>query len=197
MHGILAATASPTFSLMTDPFPLVHASRLLLRPLTHADAPRLYAIHSDPQVMRWFGSDALRQPEEAITLIDTFNARWCEPVPGVRWAIERRSDGLLLGTCGLGRWNRSWHSAVTGYELARDAWGNGYMAEALRAALGWGWARMELNRVEAQIHPANAASIRLVEKLGFVREGLLRQAGYWNGQYQDLVQFGLLRAERK
>lgn len=180
---------------MTDTFPLVHAHRVLLRQLTHADAPRLLAIHSDPEVMRWFGADPIRQPEDAITLIDMFNARWSDPVPGVRWAIQRRSDGVLLGTCGLGRWNRSWHSAVTGYELARDAWGHGYMAEALGAALGWGWARMALNRVEAQIHPDNAASIRLVEKLGFVHEGLLRQAGHWNGQYQDLLQYALLKAD--
>jgi hypothetical protein len=57
--------------------------------------------------------------------------------------------------------------------------GQGYMFEALCAAIAWGWAQMDLNRIEAVVHPDNAGSIALLERLGFVLEGRLRQAGYW------------------
>jgi ribosomal-protein-alanine N-acetyltransferase len=86
---------------------------------------------------------------------------------------------------------------MVGYELAREAWGQGYMRETLLAVLGFGFVQMQLNRVEAQVHPDNVASLKLVERLGFVREGLLREAGWWGGQAQDLVQFSLLRREQR
>ena len=69
------------------------------------------------------------------------------------------------------------------------------MHEALCAMLDWGFAKMRLNRVEAEIHPDNLASLKLARKLGFVDEGRLREAGRWNGQYHDLLQLSLLRRE--
>jgi len=71
------------------------------------------------------------------------------------------------------------------------------MREALTAALSWGFQVMELNRIEAQVHPNNQRSIRLLGRLGFVEEGRLRQAAYWANQYHDMVQYSLLRVEWK
>ena len=127
--------------------------------------------------------------------MDSFDALRRLPSPGVRWGIERRSDGQLIGTCGLFKWNRAWRNCTLGYELVRDAWGQGYMREALRSALAWGFEQMALNRVDAQIHPENTPSLKLVERLGFVHEGRLRECGYWLGAYHDLLQYGLLRRD--
>jgi ribosomal-protein-alanine N-acetyltransferase len=69
------------------------------------------------------------------------------------------------------------------------------MHEALLACLSWGFENMQLNRVEAQVHPENAASLRSVERLGFKREGLLRQLGFWGGRFHDMYQYSLLRHE--
>ena len=69
------------------------------------------------------------------------------------------------------------------------------MSEALSAALAWGFEQMMLNRIEAQIHPDNAASLKLARELGFVQEGRAREAGYWKGQHHDLLQFSLLRKD--
>ena len=60
-------------------------------------------------------------------------------------------------------------------------------------AMAWGFEHMELNRVEAHVHPENAASIKLLRTLGFVQEGHLREAGFWRGEHHDLLQFALLR----
>jgi ribosomal-protein-alanine N-acetyltransferase len=113
----------------------------------------------------------------------------------VRWGIQRRSDASLVGSCGLFKWNRGWRTCTLGYELARPARGAGLMAEALSAALGWGFEAMKLNRIEAQIHPDNAASLKLARGIGFVQEGRAREAGYWQGEHHDLLQFGLLRRD--
>jgi ribosomal-protein-alanine N-acetyltransferase len=63
--------------------------------------------------------------------------------------------------------------------------------------MGFGFRQMQLNRIEAQVHPENTASLKLVAGLGFVQEGLLREAGWWGGQAQDLLQFSLLRREQR
>jgi [ribosomal protein S5]-alanine N-acetyltransferase len=69
------------------------------------------------------------------------------------------------------------------------------MREALAAVFAWGFEHMQLNRIEAQIHPRNAPSLKLAMALGFAREGLLREVAYWGGQHHDLLQWGLLRRD--
>ena len=69
------------------------------------------------------------------------------------------------------------------------------MQEALGAALSWGFKEMDLNRVEAQVHPGNESSLKLLRRLHFVEEGRFRQGGYWAGQYHDLLQYSLLRED--
>lgn len=175
-------------------FPTLTTSRLSLRELLPGDASSLFAVHGDAEGMRWFGTDPMTDIGKAEKLIQAFS-EWRRSGSGVRWAIERLSDGLFLGTCGLFRWNRNWRSCVVGYELAPFARGNGYMNEALSAAIDYGFDTMQINRIEAQVHPQNAPSIQTLETLGFLREGYQRQAGYWRGTYHDLLQFALLRSE--
>lgn len=177
------------------PFPTLHTPRLRLRELLPADAPALYAIHADAAAMRWFGTDPPADPAATEALIGRFASWRLAANPGVRWGIECRADGRLIGSCGLFAWNREWAKCATGYELATAAQGQGLMREALGAAFAWGFETMALNRIEAQIHPDNAASITLVQKLGFQREGLLREVARWGGQFHDLAQFGLLRRD--
>ena len=183
---------------MAEPpaFPSLQTERLQLREILPADAPALLAIHGDAQAMRHFGTDPLQTLDEAERLVATFAGWRSLPNPGVRWGLARVEDGQLVGSCGLFKWNRGWQVCSLGYELAQSAWGQGLMSEALRAALDWGFEHMGLRRVEAQVHPDNAASLRLLQRLGFVVEGRLREAGFWAGQAQDLLQLGLLRADR-
>jgi len=180
------------------PFPSLSTKRLQLREIVASDAPALLAIHGDREAMKWFGSDPLADLEAAGKVIAGFANMRQQPNPGVRWGIVRADaarGGVLLGTCGLFRWNRGWRTCLTGYELARQAQGQGYMTEALRAIFAWGFETMELERIEAQVHPLNTPSLALLKRLGFVEEGLLREAGLWMGERRDLVQLGLLKRE--
>ncbi len=177
-------------------FPELLTPRLRLRAAVAADAAALFAVHGDGDAMKWFGSDPPPDVASAEKIIENFAAMRHLPAPGIRWAItERDGDGTLIGTCGLFRWNRGWRVCLTGYELGRATRGQGYMREALRATYAWGFEAMALDRIEAQVHPENTPSLALLKSIGFVEEGLLREAGLWLGRRRDLVQLGLLRRE--
>ncbi len=176
-------------------FPALATERLWLREIVEADAPALFAIHGDPQVMRWFGSDPIADEAAALRLVKTF-AGWRDLVnPGARWGLELRDSPGLIGTCGLFSWNRQWRKCTIGYELAAQAAGQGLMFEALCKILSWGFARMSVNRIDAQIHPDNQPSIKLARRLGFVEEGRLREIARWGGRQHDMLQFSLLQRE--
>lgn len=145
--------------------------------------------------MRWFGVDPIADEAAAAKLVELFASWRIQPNPGTRWGIQVKGHNMLVGTCGLFAWNRAWPKCTIGYELHPEARGKGYMNEALSCIIPWGFAHMELNRIEAQVHPSNSASLRSVERLGFKREGLLRQVGFWSGTYHDMYQYGLLREE--
>ncbi|MEP6506452.1 MAG: GNAT family protein, partial [Betaproteobacteria bacterium] len=169
-------------------FPELLTERLRLREAVATDAPALFAIQGDHDAMKWFGSDPPADLASATRIIENFATMRQTPTPGIRWAItERDREDTLIGTCGLFRWNRGWRVCLTGYELARAAQGRGYMREALRAAYAWGFEAMSLDRIEAQVHPENTPSLALLKSLGFVEEGLLREAGLWLGERRDLV----------
>jgi ribosomal-protein-alanine N-acetyltransferase len=179
-------------------FPSLSTKRLQLREIVASDAPALLAIHGDLETMKWFGTEPVADLEAAEKVIAGFANLRQLPSPGVRWGIVHaapRRGSALLGTCGVFRWNRDWRTCLTGYELARHAQGQGYMREALRAIYAWAFETMAIERIEAQVHPQNAPSLALLKTLGFVEEGLLREAGLWLGERHDLVQLGLLKRE--
>jgi RimJ/RimL family protein N-acetyltransferase len=108
---------------------------------------------------------------------------------------ERASDGGFLGWCGLTSWNPAYRSASLGYCLTEAAWGQGFATEAARALLGWAFDTLDLNRVQAQADTRNHASARVLEKLGFVREGTLREDCIVDGVVSDSWVYGLLERE--
>jgi len=175
-------------------FPTLLTMRLKLRQISADDTPALFTIHSDAEAMQWYGVDPLTHPAEALRLTELF-AGWFTTGSGFRWALERHSDGRMIGTCGLFRWNHSWRNCVTGYELARDCQGQGYMREAMRAVLAYGFKEMQLHRVQAEAHASNAASIALARSLGFRFEGIHRQQAYWNARFHDLHCYSLLEPD--
>jgi ribosomal-protein-alanine N-acetyltransferase len=176
-------------------FPELKTRNLLLREIADDDAADLLRIHGDAEHMKWFGSDPLKDIEGAKRLVQMFATWREEPASGIRWGIQLRNTPGLIGTCGLFRWNRNWRTCVTGYEISPLHQGRGYMTEALAAAISWGFREMQLNRIEAQVHPDNRASLSLLGRFGFVEEGRLREVGYWGGSHHDLMLYALLKRE--
>ena len=174
--------------------PTLNTARLHLRPFTDADAGVLLALHSDARVLRYWDAPPWTEPARA----DRFIARCrqiAEEGSGARLAVERSSDGAFLGWCGLTRYDPDHRSASLGYCLTEEAWGQGYATEAARALLTWAFDRLDLNRVQAVADTRNAASARVLEKLGFVREGTLREDCVVDGEVSDSWVYGLIARE--
>lgn len=179
---------------MTQLFPHLQTPRLHLRPIGPSDAAALFAIHADIDWMRWYGVDPVTDISQADQLAELF-AGWFYAGTGFRWGLERRQDGRLIGTCGLFRWNKSWRNCVIGYEILRECHGRGYMREALTEVLDYGFSRMYLHRIQAEMHPDNVASIGLATRLGFRFEGVHREQAFWGAKYHDLRCYSLLERE--
>lgn len=167
----------------------------MLRALRPQDAKHLFPIFSDPQVTEHYDLDTLTEESQARALIEKFTHRFERGI-GLRWAIVRPdAPDVVLGTCGCNIWIQPSARAILGYDLGRHHWRQGVMSQALRATFGFGFTRMALNRVEALSFAENTASQRLLEKLGFSFEGMLRKYELVKGRFVDMAMYSLLRRE--
>lgn len=175
-------------------FPTLETERLLLRELREDDVADAHRMFTDAEVMRYVGKPLHADIEETRRFLqrnrDLFPAR-----EGVRWALTRRGSDRLIGSGGHWRLMKPHYRAEIGYDLLPECWGQGLMTEALRAILRFGFARMGLHSVEAQIDPANRRSRRVLERLGFRQDGLLRENFFFAGTFTDTAVFTLLRRE--
>ncbi len=178
-------------------FPVLETPRLILRqPTLDDDIEAMYRIMSDARVTRYFGQLPITTREKAEQRIVGFTEAFAQQ-EGIRWMITSRESRLLLGTCGFWRIDERHLRAEIGYELAPEAWGQGIMTEALQPVLAFGFNQIQLHSAEAQIHPANMGSRRVLEKLGFVQEGYFRENYYDPVEegFTDTVVFSLLKRD--
>ena len=168
--------------------------RLTLRPIAPDDAAAMYSLRSNPLVTRYTGLPLW-------TSIDQATARAERDMAAARagdcllLALEQRNRPGMIGSCLLFHLDEPCRRAEVGYELHPASWGNGYMHEALQALLQYGFASMNLNRIEADVDPDNAASVRTLERLGFQFEGRLRERWISDGVKSDTAFYGLLLAD--
>lgn len=177
-----------------EPFPIIETPRLVLRRIERADLPVIYRLQSDPNVVRYFGRPAhsrIEQSEELLYKIED----GLQNGTSVRWAITVRPSLEMIGSTGFWRWNQPHRGAEIGYEMDPAYWGKGIMVEAIRPTLAFGFRVMKLHRIEANIDPANIGSRRVLEKLGFKREGRIRENWFDGERYTDTEHFGLLENE--
>ncbi|WP_199512125.1 GNAT family N-acetyltransferase [Nucisporomicrobium flavum] len=179
---------------MVLPTPTLHTARLRLRPFDDSDVDELFALHSDADVLRFWDAPPWTERARAERFIAVCR-QMAEDGSGSRPAVVRASDGSFLGWCGLSRWDPDHRSASLGYCFGKAAWGHGYATEAAGALLRWAFDTLDLNRVQAECDTRNGASARVLEKLGFVREGTLREDCVVNGEVSDSWVYGLLRRE--
>jgi len=174
--------------------PIITTPRIVLRWITEDDIDSLYEVFSDPQVTRYWSTVPLANREAAAELqreIAEGNAS--ETI--FKWGLALRDSGTLIGTATLFNLSLDNGRAELGYGMGRAHWGKGYMNEALSALVSHAFEVIGLRRLEADVDPRNDASIRTLERLGFQREGFLRERWHVNGEIQDALFYGLLRRE--
>ncbi len=181
---------------MALPSPTLHTDRLRLRPFEDGDADALWALHSNATVLRYWDSPPWTDPARAERFIAACRQLEADGT-GARLAVDRVSDGAFIGWCMVSEFNPDFRSASMGYVYAEDSWGHGYATEAADAVLKWAFDTLDLNRVQAEADTRNRGSARVLEKLGFVLEGTLREDCIVNGDVSDSWVYGLLRREWK
>lgn len=177
-----------------EQLPTINASRIKLRWITRDDLSSLYEIFSDPEVMRYWSTPPLPDRSAAEKLLDNIHNNFQRRTL-FTWGVARTTDDMLIGTNTLYNIDLTHRRAEIGYALGRAHWGNGYINEALKALLQFAFEELNLHRVEADVDPRNAASIKTLERLGFQREGYLRERWHVAGDIQDALFYGLLRRE--
>lgn len=172
--------------------PTLRGSQVILRWLTAEDIDAIYEIFSDPEVARFLAIPQQRSREDSerflATIHEGFRTRSL-----YQWGIEHA--GRLAGTCTLGGLDWENRRAEIGFALARVSWGGGLMPDALKTLLDHAFGPLGLHRIEADVDPRNGASLRILERLGFQREGYLRERYFKDGEIQDSVLLGLLRRD--
>ncbi|WP_200799902.1 GNAT family N-acetyltransferase [Hymenobacter daecheongensis] len=171
--------------------PTLTTARLMLRPLRPADAPDLFVLRADPQVMRFIPRPLAQTVADAEEYIVQSNERMAEGQL-LNWGLTLRSDDRVIGTIGYFRLKPEHFRAEIGYLLHPGHHGTGLMQEAVAAVLDYGFGTMNLHSVEAVVDPENAASIRLLERNRFVREGHFRQNEFFDGKFLDTAYYSLL-----
>jgi ribosomal-protein-alanine N-acetyltransferase len=171
----------------------IDTARLVLQQPTITDAAAIFERYaSDREVTRFVGWPRHRSVEDTRAFLRFSAEEWTQ-WPAGPYLIRSRREGQLLGGTGFGF--ESPHQAMTGYVLARDAWGQGYATEALEAIIEIA-RRIGVARLYALCHPAHRASWRVLEKCAFARHDVpKRQAEFPNlspGVQQDVLCYAMV-----
>lgn len=173
---------------------ILESERLLLRPIKESDTDDIFEIFSDIEVMKYYDLLPFLTKDDAINQVEVFRKCLSEKTM-VRWGIELKETGKLIGTCGFFAFSEESLKAEMGYELNRKYWNHGIMSESLKMIMDFIFRETDINRIEAYVEPMNTASLKLLENLGFTKEGLLRQYELCRDQLIDITIWGLLRSD--
>lgn len=173
------------------PVPDLETGRLLIRRLRMDDAPAMLEMLSDPETTRYWGRPVMTELQQAEQYTQE-NLSWMDQGHCLYWGIEEKASGKMIGTCTLFKLDLINRRGEIGYLLNRSYWRRGIMTEALSSVIDHAFHGMQLHRLEADVDPENAASIRLLEGFGFQREGLFRDRWWVGGRWCDSLMLGLV-----
>ncbi len=164
---------------------MLETERLNLRPLNEDDIDAIYAMRSDADVMRFIREPQNRQ--ESANWVELVSSRWATEQIGFCAMLEKSSNEFV-GWCGLWQLKETGEIEV-GYAVAKEFWGKGYATEAAIAFLNYAFERLQLERIAAVAQPGNAASRRVMEKLGMRYD--------YTGEFygSNLVHYSITREE--
>lgn len=173
-------------------FPNLETERLILRELTREDAESVFNCFSNEEVTRYYGLEPFKEIQQAENLVILFSNNFTGK-RGVRWGIERKETKGIIGTIGFNLWSPNHRRAEIGYEIHPDYWRKGYTQEAVTEIVSYGFEHMGLTRIGAVVFTENEASNKLLTKIGFQQEGILRDYMYQNGQAHDTFVYSILK----
>lgn len=177
-------------------FPILETERLLLREITEEDAAIIFSILSKDEVTRYYGQETLETIDQAKDIIKNHQKKFVEN-RGFRWGIVKKDTNHLIGTIGLDSYIIKQRRADIGYEIHPDQWGKGYATEAALKVISYGFDVLNLMRIGAVVFPENSPSNKLLNRLGFQKEGTLRNYIFQNGKSFDTFVYSILNEKEQ
>ena len=177
-----------------DELPIITTERLRLRQPRMEDAEDMLGIFGDPKAMRYWSHEPWADLDAARTYIAAIDTGFKDRKL-FQWAITQPDEDRVIGTVTLVNWDRKNCHIELGYMLKPALWGNGYASEAVRGAMAFAFENLDVHRLEAEVDPRNEPSARLLERLGFKQEGLLKERWFLYDEWSDSALYGLLRRE--
>ncbi len=178
------------------PFPLLSTQRLTLRQITEDDVEEFFWLRNSQEVMKYIQLPKLDSVEKAKERIKSLNDSMAKNEM-VNWGITLTGESRLIGWILFKSIDLINHRAEVGYLLHPDFWRKGIVQEAMTAVLDFGFNTLNFHSLEALVNPENEASIALLEKNGFVKEGHFKENFYFEGNFLDTGVYSLLKSNYK
>lgn len=177
-------------------FPLLNSEKLVLKKIEDAHLQELFTIYDNEKVFEYCGIIPKHNIQTVSKMIGHFD-RDFKKESKVKWGIFQKSHSdQLVGIIEAMEFNQKVNMVTIGYYLAEDYWGKGLASDAVNILVKFLFEEVNINRIQAEVMPLNEASKKVLQKNGFLKEGLLRQAKEWSGKgIVDLEIYGLLKEE--
>ncbi len=175
-------------------FPVLETSRLYLSEITDEDASDIFEYLSNDRVTKSLGKQSLTKIEDAYEIINKIKVNYTEQ-RSIRWGIIHKENEKLIGTMGYDGIQIKNKRADIGYDINLNYWRQGFATEAIDEIIKFGFDKLGLNRIGAVVYPDNIASLNLLNKIGFSKEGLLREYIIQNNRERDTIVLSLLKKE--
>ncbi|MBK5286146.1 MAG: GNAT family N-acetyltransferase [Bacteroidia bacterium] len=174
-----------------QPFPVIETARLILRHIEETDVHEVFFLRSDETVMKYINKPLAKSLDDArdfISRVDELE----KSNTGINWAISIHGDKKLIGNVSIWRIDAQHHRGEVGYVLHLEHHGKGIMQEAMEAVLDYGFRILKLHSIEANVNPANEASIKLLERNNFICEGYFKENYFFENRFLDTAIYSLL-----
>jgi ribosomal-protein-alanine N-acetyltransferase len=178
------------------PFQNLETKRLLLRRIDENDIAEVLALRGNPETMKYIPRPLAKTEEDALAHINMINEKIDTNI-GINWGITIKRNSKIIGIIGHYRIQPENHRAEIGYMSLPEYHGKGYITEAIKAVVEYGFEQMNLHSVEAIIDPENIASERVLQKNGFIKEAHILENELWEGKFWDTVIYSLLKRNFK
>ena len=182
-------------NLNFNPFPTLTTERLHLREVVIDDKEEIFFLRSDAEVLKYLDKDPSPSIDEAVEHIQKI-ANLIKTNESILWGITLKDNPKVIGTICYWRMMKEHFRAELGYALHPNYHGKGIMQEAMKAVLDYGFKEMKLHSIEAKVNVENEASIKILERNNFMREGYFKEDFYFNGKFLDTGVYSLLTPAR-
>ena len=180
--------------LNLNPFPTLYTDRLILRRITLEDAQNFFEIRSNKELMSALDKEPFKNLEELLSFFEQIEAG-INSNKSIAWAVCLKGDNRMIGHVGYHKIDFVNHRAEIGYALLPKFQNKGLCSEALKAILDVAFNQFNFHSLEADVNPANNPSIKLITKMGFVKEAHFRENYFFKNAFLDSAIYSLLKKD--